>query len=433
MSRAFVVKTVLPSHAMTNRFDTTGNGSIYRTTTSSGIGVYQAKIILKDNQTGTKYSITGTGSTKKQAIERRTKNLQRKILKLDRNADTKPATQTKTRIRAKKKGLTLQEFLPIAEKIQGNRTKQQTKNLQRRRLENHVFPWITQPMEKLTSTQLETHFYTTLPNNGYTEFSINVAFKATKMLLNRAVRAGYIKSNPMANITIKNPVSKISQEDQQYHNKRVAIFKHLLKELSDPNHPNHEHYPMILMMGLGMRRAEILGLAWGDILNLTKKGRAIAYLHQQLIYIPHEGYHLQQALKNEKDRRLTLPEPHRKALLNLKKQWDPEQRDDLARNLVFTHNNKAISYANYNRIWRKVLTDYMTKDGRQLRKTDLWRPHYNRKIAATLLVENGVPVKVAAEYLGHNPVIMLQIYEQVSREQLTTASDTLADALGLTD
>lgn len=405
-----------------------GDGSVFKTT-NNGLSVYMARIGLKDSTTGKTITVSGTGSTKKQAVERRDANVQKRLKKLSPQTDTRDLPVAKTRIRARKQTLTPSQYLPVWEAIRGNTVKQQTKDLTRQRLEQWLIPWLDQPMDTLTMPMLKAHFTTTLPNAGAGPSSIYDTYGATKALLNSAVEAGYLRATPMTFI-LKKPPATVMKEDRKYVGKRLKIFKAILNEIADPEHPHHQHYPLVLMMGLGLRRAELLGMAWSNITNLTRKNNAVLTLDQQLIRQKVGGYYLQQSLKTTADRSFPLPERHRAVLEELRKATKGEARTPLARDLVFTHNGDFINYSRYTRIWETVLRTYMTKDGRELRPDDMWRPHGNRKLAATMLAQAGVPVKVAAEILGHNAYVLLQTYQQPTSDDLRDATTSLGNALG---
>jgi integrase len=412
----------------TGQYELTGSGSVF-STTNNGRSVYMARVGIRDTTTGTVTTISGTGSTKKQAIQRRDANVQRRLLKLQAEATELPII--KTRIRARTQGLTPSQYLEVWEQIRGNSVKQQTKDLNRQRLNQWLFPWLDLPMSQLTRPMLQIHFNTTLPNAGAGPNSIYDCYGATKALLNSAVAAGYLKSNPL-DFIIKKPRPRVWHNDRRYSGKRISVFKGLIKDVSERTHHNHEHYALLLMMRLGLRRAEILGINWNNFSNLNKPNKATLHLRQQLIYLTGRGYYIQEGLKTEKEdgrgREIPIPENIRSALVEHQEATKNKVTTQQARGLVFTDDNgDFISYSKFGRIWTKILTDYMTKDGRELQAGDLWRPHGNRKLAATMMAQAGVPVKVAANILGHNPYVLLQTYDQPTRDDLRSATSALGD------
>lgn len=415
---------------MTSVYHLTGDGSVF-TTTNNGKTVYMARVSLKHAQTGKTLTVSGVGSTRKQAVERRDRNVEKRMAKLDPSLAPEDIPVAKTRLRARKQGLTPSQFLEVWEAIRGNSVKPQTKNLTRQRLTQWLFPWLDIPLEQLTTAQLKIHFNTTLPNAGAGPSSVYDCYGATKALLNAAVGAGYLKANPL-NFIIKKPRPKVWDDDDKYAGKRISIFRALVKEVADPEHPNHEHYALILMMRLGLRRAEILGMRWDNITNLAKSNEAVLRLRQQLIYLTGEGYFIQDSLKTDtednKGRNIPLPETHRLALIELRKMKADKDNTPRATGLVFTDTDgDFLEYSKFGRIWERVLTDYMTKNGRKLKAGDLWRPHANRKLAATMMAQAGVPVKVAANILGHNPYVLLQTYDRPTRDDMRSAAQTLGD------
>lgn len=73
----------------------------------------------------------------------------------------------------------------------------------------------------------------------------------------------------------------------------------------------------------------------------------------------------------------------------------------------------------------------MSKNGRQLRDDDYFRPHAVRKLAATMLAQSGVPVNVAAQILGHNPYVLLQTYQMPTSLDLRHATTALGSTMGV--
>ncbi|GAA1482258.1 hypothetical protein GCM10009624_26980 [Gordonia sinesedis] len=406
----------------------TGDGSVFETV-NNGKHVYMARVSLKHETTGKTITISGVGSTRKQAVQRRDANVQKRLARLDPSTDPATLPVAKTRLRARTRTLTPSQYLPIWESIIGRTTKQQTKDHHRQRLEQWVFPWLDLPMDTLTKPQLQMHFNTTLPNAGAGETSIYDAYGTLKALLKNAVENGYLKATPLTFI-LKKPVPKVLDEDKRLVGKRLSVFKGLVKEIADPDHPHHEHYALVMVMGLGLRRSEILGMSWKDFTNLGKPKKAVLHLRQQLIRQKEGGYYLQQSLKTSKTRTVPLPEPHRLALGALKEATAGEERTALAKDLVFTCEGDYMNYSRFTRTWETVLTAYMTKNGRELREDDYFRPHAVRKLAATMLAQAGVPVKVAAEILGHNPYVLLQTYQQPTKDDLRDATTSIGNALG---
>jgi len=410
-------------------YHATGDGSVF-STTNNGRSVYMARIGLKHSTTGKTITVTGVGSTRKQAVERRDANVLKRFAKLDPEADTAAIPVMRTRLRARKATLTPSQYLAKWEEITGITTKQKTKDHHRQRLEQWVLPWLDVPMDTLTKAQLQTHFNTTLPNAGAGQTSIYDTYSTLKVLLKSAVDYEYLKANPLTFI-MKKPEPRVLDDDRRLVGKRLSVFKGLLKEISDTDHEHHQYYALILMMGLGLRRSELLGICWHDFTNLNNKNKCVLKLRQQLIRQKDDGYFLQQHLKTGKMRLIPIPETHRLALIALKKATEGEARTLVARDLVFTYEGDHMNYSRFTRTWGLVLTTYMSKNGRQLRDDDYFRPHAVRKLAATMLAQSGVPVNVAAQILGHNPYVLLQTYQMPTSLDLRHATTALGSTMGV--
>ena len=73
------------------------------------------------------------------------------------------------------------------------------------------------------------------------------------------------------------------------------------------------------------------------------------------------------------------------------------------------------------RIWKAVLRQAQVRDA---------RVHDARHIAATLLIEHGVHIRVVQEVLGHTRVTTTERYTHVATLQMKDASERIGEALG---
>ena len=84
-------------------------------------------------------------------------------------------------------------------------------------------------------------------------------------------------------------------------------------------------------------------------------------------------------------------------------------------------NGKPIDPSRDYRNWQALLVEA---------KVPQYRLHDARHFAATLLLSEGVPAKVASEILGHSRIsLTLDTYSHVGRELATDAAERVGNAL----
>lgn len=94
----------------------------------------------------------------------------------------------------------------------------------------------------------------------YSQVTLDRTVYVTDRMFSRAVRKGYLSSNPLDTDEFKNPRSKKKTEQiTALSNEDIQILKEALEQ-------NKCVYPVIALMSVtGMRTQEALGLQWGDI------------------------------------------------------------------------------------------------------------------------------------------------------------------------
>lgn len=418
----------------------TGSGTCFSTKINGRDG-YLARITLRNSLTGERISITGSGATRKQAIARRDANLARRLQREEEkgnitNAEaTAKATPPPKGSKGRSAGITAREFTPIWLQAKGNTVKPQTKRTYETVLENHFLPTFgDRPLKSITSLELTIYANNYLPDEkGLSNNTIHHVLNIVKDLLGQAERYGYIKDNPAKEIKRKKTKAEVHREDERYLNKRTNILRGLLKEIAEPDHPHHENHLLIMLMSLGLRRAETLGLEWSSFTGLKRANHCKITIDRQLINVPDEGFRIQHGTKApNSERTFYLPEAIRKALLERQREERANANTPRwAKDAVFlTKKGGAPNYEQYRTAWTKTLHDYMSKNGRKPGPTDHWRGHSNRKIAASLLASQGVPITIAADILGHDQELY-KYYAIVQEKDRQNALLKLSEALGL--
>lgn len=181
-------------------------------------------------------------------------------------------------------------------------------------------------------------------------------------------------------------------------------------------------------LSLGLRLGELLGLAWPDITLDGTPARLV--VTRSLKRLPGKGLVLDETKTSGSRRTLHLPAPLVRALKAHRRRqaaerleagdlWDPLP---LGADLVFrTPAGTALDPANV----RHAVYN-LTEAAGIGRRT----PHELRHSAASLLIAQGVPLKLVSETLGHSSVrITADVYGHLFDEARSEAADAMTAAL----
>lgn len=364
--------------------------------------------------------VRGFGATEREAISRRDANM-KKRLDGGRGVERKPRSP---RLSAYVETW-LADYAPDA-------LSDETRRKYRRDIELHVVPHLDPPITDLTSDDLKRLFYAVLPETASGAARWNT-YKTLRTMLNHAVRNGVIDVNPIARVDAPKLALKVKDSDDKWISKRVSVTKYMLRWIADPANEFHDHYPRVLMMFLGLRRGEILGLEWSCFNSLDRKGKASVVIKQQLKRREDgSGWYIYPATKNRKPRTIPLPELWRKALL-LERAKGRVANEEWASDLVFLKDDgRHIDYNTHAGAWTDILTAYANhrrKVKKPLDESEYWRPHAARHVAASLLAESGVPLEVAQLILGHSDKAMTAYYTHHTRRMKQEAVMAIEDAI----
>jgi integrase len=181
----------------------------------------------------------------------------------------------------------------------------------------------------------------------------------------------------------------------------------------------------LLALALGLRRGEVLGLRWIDILETDP---AWVHVHSQLQRRPRQGLVLLDHLKGAKrGRKLVLVEPVLAALRTRRAQQAAERlacgalwQDQLG--LVFTTAGGApVDPDNFGHDLAKIT---------ERAGLGAWTTHELRHSAGSLLYAMGVPMKVISELLGHSSErVTSDVYVHIQQPQQVEAAEAIKRAL----
>jgi len=361
-----------------------------------------AEVAVEDLPAGmNRKRVTGSGSSKTQALER---------LKFNLDSFTKgEARRGKTRLSAK---VTLQRLFDewdtnnksgavsptMAWKYEGY-------------FKNHILPSLgPRRLDSLSETDFNLFFNQTLPVKTNAKGgqllsapSRRNIYMALSGCLQFAVRSNYIAVNPLR--AIKAP-KKVKPTDDI--NAVLADSRRLLDAIQSGEHPDGARW---LLAFLGLRRGERLGVSWKNVRGLDTENPTLV-IDQQLAWDKDTGLHLKPP-KNGKTRIIPLSEPWVSALKRHRTEWDAlptnpqwqEPKEEYKNLLFLQKNGYVIDLNDDNEDWKSLLKGLDIKP---------WRAHLARHVTATMLAERPlVPISTVMSILGHNTEAMTIYYSHI--------------------
>lgn len=243
--------------------------------------------------------------------------------------------------------------------------------------------------------------------------TVRSIYQTLNRALKRAVEWGYIAVNP-ASMVRPGRVSR-----PEIHDWDTDQLRHFLQETKD----DRVWGPIWLQsIATGMRRGELLGLDWRQVdlqcgrIHITRTLYAI----QQRQPVFHEP-------KTARGRQVIPTDAHCVAALTAHHRAQQEQRQRLGNawrdhDLVFTVGHGG-----------PIRGNHVSFRFRQLAKSadlPVIRFHDLRHSHATMLLRDGVPVKVVSERLGHESItVTLDVYSHVLPDMQQMADDAIALSL----
>lgn len=309
---------------------------------------------------------------------------------------------------------------------------ERVKRQYRANLENHVLPIIGEkPIKRLTDNDI-VHVIDEMEEEG---LGIAAQVSATKQLntmLNFAVKTKMIGRNPCNYVDLPTPRTKVKETDSTTIEWRTSTVQNILAELKKSDNPHHDTYSRMMLMMLGLRGSEIVGLTW-DCFNLSDKTLTV---RQQMKKHVGGDYYISYQTKNKHSREIPLfgafleavvieMEKGRKQVQSIK-----DENGQEVPNLMFvTPKGGYVTYGRHWKEWTEIQKAYFESEGNGDRYEELrWRPHYNRHICASILAKEHVPLVTAQQILGHLDPEMTERYTHSYREDVQQGTKALSAA-----
>ena len=286
-------------------------------------------------------------------------------------------------------------------------------------LEKHIIPSLGKILlQKLQPIQVQ-KFYNGLyekgrlhSEGGLSPSSIRYIHATIRKALNHAVKMQYLIRNVCEAVELP----KIKKYEAKFLTK--IKVNEMLTTLKD----TEIYIPILLAIGLGLRRGELLGLQWKDF-DFNKKLVSI----KRTLLPKTNGEEIFSECKTAKSQRiLAVPESilvklkqHKKGQLENKLFFSTEYTDY---DLVYCNSNgMPVSPHAFNHRFSKVLKE---------KGLEHMRVHDLRHTNASLMLSQGVSMKVASERLGHTTIgITMDLYSHIDEELQRDAASKLNIAL----
>lgn len=276
-------------------------------------------------------------------------------------------------------------------------------------LNRHIFPYIGNvKIQQLAPAAIQ-EMYGKLTAKGLSPRSVRYVHTTLHEVLGYAYKRQIIPKNPAEFVAV--PKQK-KYEAQVYDKQEVGALLEAAKGTA-------LDIPIRLAVGLGLRRGELLALQWDDV---DFKENTI-YVHRNLTCIDHQ-YLFGEPKTKSGIRLLSVPPSLMKALKHHKVR---QMASKLAFGSCYQDNQLVCCRPDGSPIhtasFSQQFNQFLKKHGlKHIRLHDL------RHTNATLMLQMGVPAKVASERLGHaNISITLDTYTHAVRELNQEAAEKLED------
>lgn len=361
---------------MTNkRTNGNGLGSVYQIGTGKRAGRWAAAVTFRALD-GTRKRKVLTAPTKSQAdallLKMRAEVLQGNILSTDRQ--------------------TVSQFLNMwLEDVARPSVRETSYEIYRNIVERHLSPALGKHTLANLTPQLIQHYINRKRTEGLANTTIRDHLGLLKQALGKAVRWGLLTRNPATMVDTPTPRRP----------RIVVLTKAQGKAFVQAVQGDKYEAAFLVMVGMGLRRGETLGLKWEDI----DFERALLHIRRQLVRMRGEKV-LYRVKTEESEATLSIPsfvlqslQRHRTAQLLYKRTLGPLWHEH---GLVFTDRHGGLVEP----VTVKYRFDII------LREADLphMRLHDLRHSAGTLMLAMGVPQKVVQDILRHSSPLMTDKY-----------------------
>jgi len=278
----------------------------------------------------------------------------------------------------------------------------------------HLLPHIGDiPLRGLRTERLE-QLYGDLLDHGNTRTGLGLSPKTVldvhviiRAVLDDAIRRGLLRDNPAVAAHAPRQRPNRCRADRVWTAEQLSAFLDLVVK-------RRQHPSFWLAANTGMRRGELLGLRW-DAIDLRQRRLSV---HRSIVavgYEPHES----EGKTRDSARTIDLDT----ATLQILAEWRQRQREELgtSRDTMSLHTKKDGDLIHPHTLSQAFERAVATTTLPKISLHDLRHTH------ATLLLKEGIPLKVVSERLGHsNPAFTMATYQHILPGMQAEAADTFA-------
>ncbi len=307
-------------------------------------------------------------------------------------------------------------------------------------LDRYLYPVFGDtPLSEITSAQLSA-FFLSKQASGLSHSTLLGVYTTLNQLFQMAYMEDSIPRNPLDKV--KRPRQKKDDSKRsdppRYTENEVKKIKECLKK-----EPLKWQALVLLLLGTGMRRGEVCALTWDkiDYSNMTIQ------VDGNIGYTPERGV-FREKPKTKAGNRIV---PMSVEVADILRRYHAELVESVAkRGARYEKDHKLVEFVNLKEykktieekcsvseylftikgwndpIFPDAVNRYFTNFGKKYGIDD-FRPHKLRHTAASIMIENGVPVVDVAAILGHeDPSVTHRVYSHASEEGMRAGIDTLS-------
>jgi integrase len=279
-------------------------------------------------------------------------------------------------------------------------------------------------LSKLTVAEVDA-LWAAKRKKGYKPNTIRIMRAVLRRALAQAEREGLITRN----------VAALSQPPRLAQPDGRALTVEQASALLDAARDDRLEVAYLLMLSYGLRRGEMLGLAWADF---DPKGRTLTVRHAVTRRKSSRGDDGTYAggvasrvelseLKTRRSRRVLFLTP---GIVEALQRHADQQRAERANSVGLWSDHGLIFTSS---IGTPIDPDNFAKHFVRLAKAaglGHWHPHEARHSAASVMLAQGVPLEVVSEILGHSSIyITKDVYGHLAEGMKRDAAERMAAAL----
>lgn len=265
-------------------------------------------------------------------------------------------------------------------------------------------------------------YYNKLYNRGKSSNVIKNLNKLLKSFFNYEIDEGYLVKNPCGRrLVIPGEDKIVKKEIEVFTDEEINALKVALKG-------NRLQALVLLALGTGLRRGELIGLKWDNIDEINNKLNVIESISQISIIDEKGERKFKTIIQSPKSQESVREVPIPPSLMMILKKQKNLQKNDAAnlgtsykrsRYVFTTKTGQIINARNLTRAWERLLKSA----GIKYKKF-----HSLRHTYATKLFERGEDLKTVQTLLGHSDIsITAKIYTHVMPKKKIDAAAKLDD------